>query len=262
MTEEKALSTELSPEENEFKLAQRRAQLLSSSSLVPKEYQGGKAPAIANCMIAEQVAKQVGIQTLTVMQNLHVIQGKPSWSSTYIISALNSSGNFSPVRFDIEDLGEKKNVEYTETEWISGQKQTKTKKIDIHDIKCTAYAIEKATGERLDGPPVSIVTAVKEGWYTKSGSKWPTMPELMLRYRAAAFFGRLYAPEILNGMHTVDENQDLPPEPVDITAAVDAEKGSSSNDIMTAIDIMTAMENKAETTMTRTGSHKTGKAPF
>jgi len=88
------------------------------------------------------------------------------------------------------------------------------------------------------------------------------MPELMLRYRAAAFFGRLYAPEILNGMHTVDENQDLPPEPVDITAAVDAEKGSSSNDIMTAIDIMTAMENKAETTMTRTGSHKTGKAPF
>lgn len=35
------------------------------------------------------------------------------------------------------------------------------------------------------------------------------MPQLMLMYRAAAFFGRVYCPEILNGMHTADEIQDI-----------------------------------------------------
>jgi hypothetical protein len=35
------------------------------------------------------------------------------------------------------------------------------------------------------------------------------MPELMMRYRAAAFFGRLYAPEITMGMHTTEEVIDI-----------------------------------------------------
>ena len=35
------------------------------------------------------------------------------------------------------------------------------------------------------------------------------MPELMMRYRAAAFFGRLYAPEITMGMHSVEEIIDI-----------------------------------------------------
>jgi len=51
--------------------------------------------------------------------------------------------------------------------------------------------------------------AAAEGWATKAGSKWKTMPELMLRYRAAAFFGRLYAPDILMGMQTAEEAVDV-----------------------------------------------------
>jgi len=35
------------------------------------------------------------------------------------------------------------------------------------------------------------------------------MPELMMRYRAAAFFGRLYAPEIMMGMYSEFEQQDM-----------------------------------------------------
>lgn len=50
--------------------------------------------------------------------------------------------------------------------------------------------------------------AVKEGWYTKNGSKWQTMPEMMLRYRAASFFGKLYAPELLMSIQTAEEVQD------------------------------------------------------
>ena len=53
--------------------------------------------------------------------------------------------------------------------------------------------------------------AKAEGWLTKTGSKWQTMPELMLKYRAAAFFGRLYAPEVLMGMQTAEEVIDITP---------------------------------------------------
>ena len=48
-----------------------------------------------------------------------------------------------------------------------------------------------------------------EGWTKKNGSKWKTMPELMLSYRAATFFGRMYCPDLLMGMQTADEVEDI-----------------------------------------------------
>jgi hypothetical protein len=61
-----------------------------------------------------------------------------------------------------------------------------------------------------------------EGWVSKAGSKWKTMPELMMRYRAAAFFGRLYAPEITMGMHSVEEVVDIQHEEPAGVAAINA----------------------------------------
>jgi len=47
------------------------------------------------------------------------------------------------------------------------------------------------------------------------------MPELMLRYRAATFFGRLYAPDVLMGMRTAEELVDAPlPNDPDIEATI------------------------------------------
>jgi hypothetical protein len=50
--------------------------------------------------------------------------------------------------------------------------------------------------------------ANKEGWTKKSGSKWLTMPDQMLIYRAAAFWQRAYAPEISMGFLTKEEIED------------------------------------------------------
>lgn len=160
-----------------FEVAQRMAKALAESDLVPQIYRG-KVP---NCLVALELAQRCKASVLMVMQNLYVIQGKPSWSSQYIIAALNACGKFSPIRF----------------------------KLNSEKTECTAYAIEHQTGETLEGPPVSIALAKAEGWYDKTGSKWKTMPELMLRYRAAAFFGRLYAPEVLMGLQTREEVEDV-----------------------------------------------------
>lgn len=206
-----------------FELMQRAAKLLCSSTLVPSAYRAviekldryGKVKerrdnpnALANAVVALNMSQRMGADPLMIMQNLYVIEGRPSWSSQFIVAAINGCGKFSPLRFAVRDLGEKV-VEYNETFWENGERQTRKIKASIIDRECIAWAIERATNERLEGPAVTIEMAVKEGWYTKNGSKWQTMPDVMMRYRAASFFGRLYAPELLMGLKTVDEVHDI-----------------------------------------------------
>jgi hypothetical protein len=164
-----------------FELAQRQAKMLSASALVPKEFQG--ANNLPNCVIALEMSQRMQASPLAVMQNLYIVHGKPSWSSQFIIAAVNATGKFSPLRFVLTGEGD--------------------------DKTCIAWAEEKETKERLESPPISIGMAKAEGWYQKKGSKWQTMPELMLRYRTATLFGRLYAPEVLMGMKTYEEAEDI-----------------------------------------------------
>jgi len=164
-----------------FEQAQRVAQALCSSDLVPTDYRGpGK---VANCLIALDMATRLKANPLAIMQNLYVVHGRPSWSSTFIAGAVNTCGRFHPVQYVL--LGEG----------------------DDYGCHCTAKV--KGTDQQLDGPRVTISMAKKEGWFGRKGSKWQTMPELMLRYRAVTLFGRLYAPEILLGMNTEDEVVDM-----------------------------------------------------
>ncbi|MDE7242260.1 MAG: hypothetical protein K2N62_10385, partial [Desulfovibrio sp.] len=109
---------------------------------------------------------------------------RPAWSAQFLIATLNQSGKFSALRYEFQG-------EEGTDEW-----------------GCRAVTTELATGERLTGPLITIGLAKKEGWYGKNGSKWQTMPELMLRYRAAAWFVRAYAPEIAMGLQTVEEVRD------------------------------------------------------
>ena len=164
-----------------FEHAQRVAKALSSSALVPKDYQNN----LPNCLVAIEMSNRLGMSPMMVMQHMHIIHGRPTWSSSFLIAAVNASGRFTPLNFRMFGDGDERT--------------------------CVAVATDKATGEVCEGVPVSIGMAKAEGWYTKTGSKWKTMPELMLRYRAAAFFSRLFCPEITLGMHTVDEREDIAP---------------------------------------------------
>lgn len=162
-------------------LAQRIGKAFAASSLVPQTYQNN----LANCIVALEMAHRMGASPLMVMQNLYIVHGNPGWSSKFLVACFNQSGRFSSLRY----------------EW----NETRT--------ACRAWAIEKSTNERIDGPQVSIEMAKAEGWSTKNGSKWKTMPELMLMYRAAAFLIRTYAPEISMGLSTEEEIRDMEPAP-------------------------------------------------
>lgn len=206
-----------------FELMQRAAKMMANSTLVPAAYQAvinktdrygqitdrrENPNAVSNCVIVLNMSARMNADPLMIAQNLYIVEGRPSWSSQWIIAAINSCGRFSPLRFDIKDLG-KKTVEYTSYIWENKQRSAKTEAIEITDKVCVAWATEKETGNRIESPPVSIEMAVKEGWYTKNGSKWQTMEDVMLRYRTASFFGKLYAPELLMGLQSVEETQDM-----------------------------------------------------
>lgn len=207
-----------------WEFTQRVARGLACSTLVPPQYQlrifnkrsdawEDNPSAIPNCIIALNMANRLGADPLMVMQNLYIVEGRPSWSSQFVISAINSSGRFTSLQYRMSDEGEK-DVEYTVSEWVTDDKG-KNKKVNrpvktkVRNKVCVAFAKDRATGEILEGPPVSMEMAVKEGWYGKNGSKWQTMEDLMIRYRAASFFGRLYAPELLMGLRTVEETQEI-----------------------------------------------------
>lgn len=206
-----------------FEFLQRSAKAFANSTMVPAAYQSkvqkgygenirweDNPAALSNCMIALDMAQRMNANPLMIMQNLYPIEGKPSWSSQFIIAAINNCGKFSPLRFDLEWLDEM-DATYSTFEWSSQERKKveKKHKIRIKNARCVAWALEKATGERLESAPVTMEMAVNEGWYGKNGSKWRSMPDLMLRYRSAAFFGRIYAPELLMGLPTAEETQDV-----------------------------------------------------
>jgi len=172
-----------------FEDAQRIAKALASSTLIPPQFQGQNG--FANCLVALEIANRMRMSPFQVMQNLHIIHGRPSWSSQFIIGLINGCGRFSPLRYEISGSGD--------------------------SLACYCEATELASGKDLKGPTVSMAMAKKEQWATKAGSKWQTMPELMVRYRAAAFWGRLYIPELLVGIQTQEEVLDV--EPVTISEA-------------------------------------------
>lgn len=164
-----------------FEHAQRVAKMLSASDLIPKRYQGK----VADVMIGLEMANRLKASPVMVMQNLYVVHGNPGWSGQFVTAAVNSCGKF---KDDLE-------FEFTGTEGTD-------------EWGCRAFA-ETRTGKMKRGAKVTIRMAKAEGWYNKTGSKWQTMPEQMLMYRAASFFSRAHCPEVLQGMQTIEEINDF-----------------------------------------------------
>lgn len=236
----------------QFEVVQRASRLFASSKLVPAMYQIGgvvrkgkdakpvsEAEAIANCIIALDIASRIGANVLMVMQNLAIIEGRPSWSSKFLIATVNTCGRFEPLKFRFVEKGNLGKVSYTDYVWTSGYKQAVTKEFDgtrVKDLECIAYTTKKGDNELLESSPISLRMAVDEGWYTKNGSKWRTMPRQMLMYRAASFWTNVYAPELSMGMRTIEEQEDivyadaqeLHPD-TDAAAEVESEKAANAN---------------------------------
>ena len=165
-------------EVKKFELEQRRATALSKSAFFPANLKGD----VASAVIIYDLANRMNLSVLEIAQSVFIIRDKPSFSTQFLTARLNQSG------------------------LIKGRLRT-----IISDDKQSAYceAIDAQTGELLKGMTVTMDIARKEGWLGKNGSKWQTMPELMLRYRAQSFFISEFFSEVKFGLKTREEIEDI-----------------------------------------------------
>lgn len=180
------ISTPFSSAEN-FKNIFDIGKMFASSQLVPQNYQGKPM----DCTIAVDIANRMGVSPMMIMQSLYVVKGKPQFSGQACMSFIRASKEFKNVR-----------PVYT------GEKNTDS-------WGCYIRAEDRNTGEEVKGTEITIAMARAEGWYSKPDkygketSKWQTMPEQMLAYRAAAFFARVYIPNALMGVAVEGEVEDI-----------------------------------------------------
>ena len=174
-----------------FAQAQRAAELLSKSQMIPDQYRN-KMP---DCFIALASANRMNVDVFAFMQNSYIVHGRPGIEAKLVIAMVNSRGPFDgPIQWKMEGEGNSR--------------------------QCTAYARHAQTKELCEST-VTWAMVEAEGWNEdttiRSGknagkvmkSKWNTLPDLMFRYRSATFLARLYCPEVILGITTVDELQDI-----------------------------------------------------
>ena len=166
----------------DFSRAYKLAQVISTADIIPDNYKN-KA---ADCAIAIDMADRMGVSPMMVMQNLYVVKGKPSWSGQACKALIEGCGKFKPGSVRPVYIGEK----------------------GTDERGCYLSAVWADTGDKVEGPEVTLKMARAEGWLGKN-PKWTNMPELMLAYRASAFFARVYCPEVLMGVHVEGEVEDI-----------------------------------------------------
>lgn len=181
-----------------FKVAQQ----ISSSSIIPKHFQGNAS----NCFIALVRAEKMNIDPFWFMEQTYVVHGKLGVQAKLVIALINKSNIFKG-RLVFELTGEDKNR------------------------SCICKGILRENGMEVS-QEVSYQMAVKNGWTAPvpvyewdesvkkkvktsktTPSKWDMLTDLMLQYRSASFLGNVYCPDVLGGMTVIEESETFNNEP-------------------------------------------------
>lgn len=170
-------------EVKKFELEQRKAKAFVATDFFPTHLRKGNETAnIGTAIIVLDLAQRMNIGALEVAQSIYIIHGKPSFETKFLVARLNSSG------------------------LLKGRLQTIVSP-DGNSAHCEA--IDAQTGQLLKGTTITMEMAKREGWLSKNGSKWQTMPELMMKYRAQSFFINEFFPEVKYGLKASDEAEDI-----------------------------------------------------
>ena len=153
------------------------AGMLAESQFVPETFRGKQA----DCFVACHLAARMGEDPITLLQNTHVVKGRPGLSARYRLALAEKRGVFrGPIRYAVEGTGE--------------------------SMVVTAIATLAETGEEVKAE-ASMAMAKAEGWV--KNPKYRTMPQQMLSYRAGTFLCRLYDPAGELGFSTKEELEDV-----------------------------------------------------
>ena len=180
------MSKELTTQKQSFSLAPQNmeeafkfAELLSKSNLVPKDF----ANNAGNILVAVQWGAELGLQPMQAMQNIAVINGRPSLWGDSVIALVKASPLCEYVTETVDDKG--------------------------------ATCKVKRKGEPEQVRYFTVEDAQKAGLWGKGGT-WTNYPKRMLQMRARSWALRDVFPDVLRGMPVAEELMDMPEK--DVTA--------------------------------------------
>lgn len=150
----------------------RFAEMMSKSNLVPKDFSGNPG----NILVAIQWGMELGLQPMQAMQNIAVINGRPSLWGDAVIALVKSSP---ACEYVVEETSEEQ-----------------------------ATCRVKRKGEPEQCRTFSKADAHKAGLLGKSGP-WTQYPKRMLQMRARSWALRDVFPDVLRGMPIAEELQDM-----------------------------------------------------
>ncbi|WP_297962772.1 hypothetical protein, partial [uncultured Campylobacter sp.] len=138
-------------EVKKFELEQRKAKAFVATDFFPAHLRkGDKEATIGAAIIVLDLAQRMNLGALEVAQSIYIIHGKPSFETKFLVARLNSSG------------------------LLKGRLNTILSP-DGQSAHCEA--VDAQTGQLLRGTTITMDMARREGWLSKNGSKWQTMPE-------------------------------------------------------------------------------------
>lgn len=168
--------------------AMKFSEMLARSSMVPRQYQGKPEDVLVAC----QWGREIGLAPMQALQNIAVINGKPSVYGDAAMALVQASSVCEGIEETIEAEGTGNPI---------------------------AICIANRKGRKPVIAKFSVEDAKRAGLWGKQGP-WTAYPKRMLQMRARGFALRDAFPDVLKGLITAEEAQDYPDQPAkDVTPA-------------------------------------------
>lgn len=180
------LDDEFRPRPKNLAQVFRLARVYVDAGLAPKAYLDAPNP-VSAVAIGILYALRCGVEIPMFLQNSYPVNGKIGIESKLAIALLIKSGK------------------------VVGRPHYSLKYEGGKAVACTCTVIDQESGEEKT-QTVTWEMVTKEGWDRNKGtqvSKWTTLPELMFQYRAGVFVMRVHYPDVLMGMYTTEEFEDM-----------------------------------------------------
>lgn len=184
----------------------------AASGLVPKDFIGKPAA----CAIAMQMGLEIGLHPMQSLQSIAVINGRPGIFGDAALALVRASGLCSSYTQEI--LGEGDSLKAICTTVRQGEKYTQT--FGVADAKRAGLWDEREKVMRW-----------KDGkqYEAKNDAPWHRYPGRMLMFRARGYLLRDAYPDVLKGMRTIEELEDMPPEKEANASVVGTEQPAGIN---------------------------------
>jgi RecT family len=163
--------------------AMKFSELLAHSDMVPKDFRGKPA----NVLVAVQWGYEVGLGPLQALQNIAIINGRPSIWGDVALALVRGHPACEAVREGVEGEGDGR----------------------------AGFCEVKRKGQDVERRTFSVADAKRAGLWGKQGP-WQQYPDRMLQLRARGFAIRDVFPDALRGVITAEEAQDMPTEPREV----------------------------------------------